>query len=219
MELKFSLQLAKQKCWSGCKGLSLRDSWFIFSRNRERIWCQRLWISCGSGHSPSDTRRGNDSVHTPFSSIPGGKWDLSSPYSSPQTYKLYHYLVKSILIQESYLWPLTEVWFIRLALIGERRFIRINSYTSTISNNVKLNTSSVHSVHPLNLHLTLSAILLMQHHSFEITLDLYHHKIGLTTLYIVTTILRNVTALTNGSWTSSIGKMYFVYFTKGVGHT
>lgn len=75
----------------------------------------------------------------------------------------------------------------------------VHSYTSTISNDVKLNTIFAPSVYPLNLPPILSAILLIQHHSFEITLDLYQHKIGLRTLYIVKTIVRNVIALTNGS--------------------
>lgn len=74
----------------------------------------------------------------------------------------------------------------------------VHSYTPTISSDVKLNTIFAYSMYPLNLHLILSAVLIIQHHSFEITLDLHQNKIGLRTLYIVVTIVRNVTASTNG---------------------
>lgn len=75
----------------------------------------------------------------------------------------------------------------------------VRSYTSAISNDVKLNTICAPSVYPLNLRLIQSALLLMQHHSFELTLDLYQHEIRLRTPYLRTTIVKNVTASTNDS--------------------
>lgn len=59
----------------------------------------------------------------------------------------------------------------------------VHSYTSTISNDVKLNPIFAPSVYSLNLCLVLSAWLLIQHNSFEITLDLYQHEIRLRALY------------------------------------
>lgn len=85
----------------------------------------------------------------------------------------------------------------------------MHSYTSTISTDVKLNTILAPSIYPLNLRLILSALLLIQHHSFEITRDLYQHEIRLRTQYLVTTIVKTVTASTNDSWIASIGQNVF----------
>lgn len=61
----------------------------------------------------------------------------------------------------------------------------VHSYTSAISNDVKLSANFLPSVYPPNLHMILSALLSTQHHFFEIALDLYQHEIRLRTLYLV----------------------------------
>lgn len=72
----------------------------------------------------------------------------------------------------------------------------IHSYTSTISNDVKLNPIFACNVYSLNLCVILSAWLLIQHNSFEITLDLYQYEIRLRALYLVTSV-KNLTASTH----------------------